>query len=114
TGALRSPGFTSGVRMVNMKMSAEEAKEYTQPTPGDAPEYPWGLCISLDEDSIAKLGITSLPAVGSQMQVQALVTVSSTSENNTQSGEKERRVELQITDMELTPAQRSASDRLYG
>lgn len=92
--------------MINMQMSKEEAKEYTNPEPADAPKYPWGLCISLDDDSLTKLGMTAPPAVGTQMQVTALVTVTSCGMNQTQGGEAESRCELQITDMELSGAAR--------
>ena len=52
--------------MVNMKMSATEAKEYggEATMASDAPEYPYGLCIRLDDDALEKLGITALPAIG--------------------------------------------------
>lgn len=99
--------------MVNMKMSKKEAKEYTQPVAGDAPEYPYGLSISLDEDSMAKLGITSLPKVGTQMEIRALVTVCGTSQYSTQGGEDESNLSLQITDMELADAQKTSAQRLY-
>jgi hypothetical protein len=29
--------------LINMQQSAEEAKEYTEPSVADAPKYPWGL-----------------------------------------------------------------------
>lgn len=100
--------------MVNMKMSAKEAQEWTQPTPADAPEYPWGLCLDLDEESLTKLGITSLPAVGTTMTLQALVTVTRTSSSSTQGDGQRLSMGLQVTDMEIAPAQRSAADRLFG
>ena len=90
--------------MINMKMTAEEAKEEIQPTTADAPEYPYGLTISLDEDAMAKLGITALPKVGTRMELRALVTVCGTSQYDTQGGEPESNLSLQITDMELAPA----------
>jgi hypothetical protein len=101
--------------MVNMQMSAEEAKEETDPSPDDAPRYPWGLCIDLDDDALAKLGITTLPAVGSTMTLQASVTVSRTGAYQTQGSEKEMSLGLQITDMALSSADGpSAASVLYG
>lgn len=101
--------------LVNMQMSAEEAKEQTNPTPEDAPKYPWGLSLDLDDDALAKLGITDLPAVGTQMSLQAVVTVTRTGAYQTQGAEMESCLGLQITDMALTPAARaSTAQRLYG
>lgn len=101
---------------VDMKMSAEEAKEQYEPSAVDAPEYPYGLRISLDDDALEKLGITQLPAVGSKMQLSATVEVCSTSAYSTQEGEAETSVSLQITAMELGAAQQSsnAATMLYG
>lgn len=100
--------------MANMKMSREEAKEYSEPMATDAPEYPYGLCIDLNDDSLEKLGITSLPAVGTVVTIQAKAIVTSTSSNSTQGGEQEMRASLQITDMEVeTGDAKSAVQRLY-
>lgn len=91
--------------MVNMKMSREEATEQMEPKADDAPQYPWGLCLDLDDDALAKLGITGdLPPVGTQLSVQALVTVTRTGAYQTQGQEKESSLGLQITDMEIGPA----------
>ena len=102
--------------MVNMKMSAEEAKEQTEPTAADAPQYPWGLKLNLDDDALEKLGLTTMPAVGTKMQLAATVEVCSTSSYSDQKGEAESSVSLQITAMELGAAQQSsdAASMLYG
>lgn len=102
--------------MVNMKMSSEEAKEQMEPTAADAPQYPWGLCLNLDDDALAKLGITDLPPVGTQLSIQALVTVTSTGAYQTQGQEKEASLSLQITDMEIgaAPEKSPAAKSLYG
>ena len=104
--------------LTNMKMSADEAKEYTTggEIAGDAPQYPYGLCIRLDDDAIEKLGLTMLPAVGTEMMVMAKVFVKSTSAHSSQGGEDHKDVELQITDLELGPASGAsgAAQALYG
>ena len=101
---------------VDMKMSREEAQEQYAPVTSDAPEYPYGLRISLDDDALEKLGLTQLPAVGTKMQLSATVEVCSTSAYSTQEGEAETSVSLQITAMELGTAQQSSSaaSLLYG
>jgi hypothetical protein len=103
--------------MVNMKMSRTEAAEEYGVAPaqaGDAPEYPYGLTLSLCDESLKKLGITSLPAVGSTMTLHAMVTVTSVSSNETQAGGVDQCVGLQITDMDLSGPARDQATRLYG
>lgn len=101
--------------LVNMKMSAEEAREEYEPTAADAPEYPYGLSLNLDDESLAKLGITTLPAVGTTMTLTARVEVCSTSQYSNRKGENETSLSLQITDMELAAgAAPDAATILYG
>lgn len=102
--------------MVNMKMSTEVAKEWAEPTADDAPRYPYGLQLNLDDEALEKLGITQVPAVGTKMTLTAVVEVCSTSAYATQEGESEASVSLQITDMELSSGQQAgdAATLLYG
>jgi hypothetical protein len=102
--------------MINMKQSAEEAKEQSEKSAIDMPEYPYGLCLSLDDDALEKLGITALPKVGSVMTITAKAYVKGTSAYNTQGGESESRMELQITDMEIGAANDASASAtmLYG
>lgn len=83
----------------------------------DKPVYPYGLRIHLDNESLDKLGIKELPVVGVQMKLTALVGVVEVSVMERQEGEPERRMELQIMDMELTKPteeKKDASEELYG
>lgn len=104
--------------LTSMQLTPDEAKN-ADCYPGDGddkgPKYPYGLSINLDDETLAKLGITVLPAVGTKMTLQAVVEVTSTSQYERQD-EKEININLQITDMELgavQPAQ-SAASVLYG
>jgi hypothetical protein len=90
--------------MVNMQMSAEEAKEQTEPTAADAPKYPYGLELRLDDDALAKLGLTQPPAVGTKLTIHCAVEVTSASSYQTQGQEAEASSCWQITDMEIRPA----------
>lgn len=100
--------------MINMKQKAE-----TEEKPGeiemDEPKYPYGLCINLDKEQLDKLGITSLPQVGSEMTIMAKAYVKSTSAYETQGG-KDMSIGLQITDMEIGAAktQSDQATMLYG
>lgn len=101
--------------MVNMQMSAEEAKEYgtCEAKPGDGPKYPYGLCLYLDDETMKKLGL-EMPAVGAQMELRAVVVVTSVGMDQQQDGDKEQRASLQITDMELVFTSVSTASALYG
>lgn len=102
------------MNMVSMKMSREEAKECCETVACDAPEYPYGLCIDLNDDALDKLGLKALPAVGTVVMIQAQAIVTATSSNSTQGGEQEMRASLQITDMAVTANDsRSSAERLY-
>jgi hypothetical protein len=98
-------------KMVSMARTPAEAKaeaaKYDAPSISTAvsvPTYPYGLCISLDEEILAKLGMQGdLPEIGEVMQFTALAKVTSASMNEREKpdGSKEQccRIELQITDM---------------
>jgi hypothetical protein len=100
--------------MINMKQKAER-EEMPGEVEMDEPKYPYGLCINLDKDQLDKLGITSLPQVGSEMTIMAKAYVKSTSAYETQGG-KDMSVGLQITDMEIGAAktQSDQATMLYG
>jgi len=89
--------------LINMEMSKEEAKEYNEgPSPAESPKYPWGLCITLNDESLKKLGLTALPAAGSEVTIVAKAQVSGIRETQTQGGDTEASMDLQITDMTLS------------
>lgn len=104
--------------MISMKLTPEEAKDEAGccvPEPGEGPAYPYGLCLYLDDETLTKLGITTLPDVGTKMQLTAVVEVTSNSQRQTQDG-KTVNMDLQITDMELSgsEAQKDQATMLYG
>jgi hypothetical protein len=97
--------------MIDMKMKrkSEEAKtmlsdeEYEDDD--ETPKYPYGLELTLDSESLEKLGIgvSNLPKVGQQMQLAANVEVKSVGMNEYQGESKPNlHVCLQITAMELS------------
>lgn len=104
--------------LINMETTPAEAKEYTQPSVADAPKYPWGLCITLNDDSLDKLGVKTLPAVGTEVTIVAKATVSRTSENATEGNGNCATMDLQITDMQIDGLEADlfgrAADMLYG
>lgn len=99
--------------LINMKMDAEEVKEQTNPTAQDAPKYPWGLCITLNDDTLEKLGIDKLPEVNTEVRIVAKAEVTSVRTWQTQGGEDESTVELQITDMQVSGMDTGTGAMLY-
>lgn len=103
----------------DMALTADEAKEtmlgYAVSDPGEAPKYPYGLALDLNDEVMKKLGMTSLPTVGSSMLLSAEVKVTRVSAYEEQDG-AEQCFGLQITAMDLSaPAKPStAADKLYG
>jgi hypothetical protein len=102
--------------LVSMKIDpkAREAK-YAETAMADRPEYPWGLCLNVDDDALEKLGIAKLPGAGDELTLQAVVKVTSSSETDTAAG-KNRSLSLQITSMGLEPkkAGKNTTAKLYG
>ncbi len=98
--------------MADMKQS--RTKGETLLSEREEPEYPYGLSISLDKDGMAKLGITALPEVGAKFSVAAKTFVRSTSAYDDDGDGKSMNLELQITEMELSPGDsKDAAETLF-
>ena len=87
--------------LINMENSPEAAKEQVNPSVADGPKYPWGLCITLNDDSLDKLGVKTLPAAGTEVTIVAKATVTGTSERQTEGEGTKASMDLQITDMQI-------------
>ena len=105
--------------MKDMSLSPDEAKEtmlgYTEADVKDAPKYPYGLNLDLNDETLKKLGITKLPAVGDAVSITAIAKVTRISAYEEQGG-SEQCLGLQITDMEISIGGQSsdAANKLYG
>lgn len=98
--------------LLSMELSPAEAKQEVACEP-DPPKYPWGLCIDLDQDSLKKLGIDTLPELGTTMSVVAKAEVTSASTSQSQGGEARMNLSLQITDMAVAPMAKDVAGSLY-
>lgn len=90
--------------LVSMKRTKTEAKKRDSGlcSPCEPSEqYPYGLTVRLENDSLDKLGIEELPGVGDTMKLVAEVTVESASQSSRLNGEPRRDISLQITKMSL-------------
>ena len=93
------------MQMIDMK-SIVKTKDSSLVSPVEQDEYPYGLRIRLDNDTLKKLGLTELPAIDSEHKLVALVCVVGLTMNESAGeGEPYRSVELQIEQMALMPAE---------
>lgn len=104
-------------KQISMAYTAAEKKERNKKMdnpcmPSSGPDYPYGLCLNLDDEHLKKLGIKSLPDVGDTMTVEATVKVTSVSQNSSERGSNSRRVELQITKMSLEQGEGSMEEAI--
>jgi hypothetical protein len=107
--------------MVDLKRVGEEDKEegtMLSPSKPKEPEYPYGLCLMLDEETMTKLGITELPEVGKKLTFTAVAAVRSVSASSYEEDgavEKHKSCELQVQAMDMgQDAPKSNESRLYG
>jgi hypothetical protein len=91
--------------LVSTKLSAAEVKKADGPAlPGvggrTKGRHPWGLTLNLEHETLGKLGMKALPAVGSDVTVHARARVTSAEEREREGGGGKRRsVSLQVTHM---------------
>ncbi len=102
-------------QMVNLKQGTDSFENEDGKTV-QRDDYPWGLRITLNNETLKKLGIT-LPKVGAEMLLAGKVKVLSTSTRE-DGDETNSSVDLQITDIGLmddsAAPQKTAADTLYG
>ena len=92
--------------LTSMKLTKGERKESSeiccsQPGETSGPTYPWGLGVTLERESLNKMGIKiSEHAVGDEVELYARCKITRLSQSERE-GEKNpnRTMELQITDM---------------
>ena len=84
-------------KLADMKMSKAQKKASipTCVSADNGPNYPYGLQLRLDNASLEKLGIKSLPKVGAEMQITTVGVVMSVSAHESKNHD-DRTVEIQI------------------
>ncbi|WP_312293266.1 capsid staple protein [Atlantibacter hermannii] len=103
------------MELVNLKTGTDTYQDESGKTQS-RDDYPWGLCINLDNETLKKLGATPQP-VGSEVMITARAIIKSTSSRESEDGPRHD-ASLQITDMAIAAAsqqeQKSAAETLYG
>lgn len=62
-------------KLVSTKLSKADREKASEPMAMDAPEYPWGMRLRFEKDLVDKLGLKDLPAVGTEIKIEAVICV---------------------------------------
>ena len=90
--------------MINMKVEKkDEEKDGCAPCCIDDNPYGWGLNLYLDDDRMKKFNFDKPLETGTVVRIEALATVTGNAENASLKHGKRVSMDLQITDMELSP-----------
>lgn len=98
--------------MKDMKRTKAEKKgEGTLKAPSmTQDDYPYGLRVRLEHESLNKLGMSKLPKVGDKLHLHAHAHVVSTEERSGEDGKKRRHVEVELRKMDLGGAPKDEAE----
>ncbi len=101
------------VSLARTPAQAEEAMApiaMSEPSKPSGPQYPYGCCISFDDETLGKLGLDGeMPAPGDVIEFTCSATVTSASKDASTGS---CRVECQITDMEVNEQEDAATEAM--
>lgn len=86
------------MELKNMKVENKPEMCEATAIKGPSCEYPYGLCLYLNEQTIKALGLKEMPKFGDELKIEAKVRVNRVTESNSLYG-VDRSIDLQITDM---------------
>lgn len=99
--------------MIDLKLSKRERKDITEPSM-DAPEYPWGLNLTLDEEVLEKLGLDVGDfKVGEELPLVGVVKVTSISQHQSD-GSASTSVGLTLVKVETGKSDDEKASTLFG
>lgn len=88
--------------MKDMVISSKEKKDmHVNSVVTDAPQYPYGLKLFIDERTYEKLELRKLPQVGEKFMIMAVAEVTHVSQTRNEGSEKSYSMELQIMGLDL-------------
>jgi hypothetical protein len=88
-----------GPKMVDMKKSKEATKEMVEPSMPDGDMYPYGVRLQFDPSDVKKFPFLDGVGVGDMVHIDAIGEVVSVDTSARSSGNKEKRVSVQIKKM---------------
>lgn len=98
------------MKLTDMKMSKKKkAETEAAPSPSSGPDYPYGLVLNLDKDSLKKLGMDEMPDVGEMCMIHARGEITRVSQSAGENGE-DKSVEIQITKLSVMPGMDDRED----
>lgn len=87
------------MKLISLELSPQESKAETiEARETEGPKYPYGTCLYLDEEALAKLGIADLPPVGTELHIMAVGKVTGTSEREYEGG-SHKTLDVQLVEM---------------
>lgn len=92
-----------GAVMQSMKRSKASQKDVAMPSMPKGEDYPYGLRLDLDHDTLKKLGVTKMPKAGALHKIVAHAKVHRAEESSSSDGGKRRNLSMQITKMSMKP-----------
>jgi hypothetical protein len=98
----------------DMKRDAADEKAEMDAYPADNEgQYPYGLCISLDKDELDKLGMKTLPKIGTEFHGEFIGCVTRLSEvaGNGMNGGEDRSMSIQITMLDMAPEKEQPGEK---
>lgn len=101
------------MKLVDMKYTSEDKKKRNSecsPMKMSEPEYPYGLSLTLDDAQLEKLGIKTLPKVGSVIGIEARATVIAARQSSREGSRNDRSIEVQFRQMAIDNDSGSAED----
>lgn len=99
-----------------MLISSQDKREGSVFSVEDKPSYPVGLKITLDEETVRKLGLSEAPDVGKKIELMAIGEVVSVNKEEGRGDEHSFSFSVQLQDVDLRPDSREkeVSGALYG
>ncbi len=96
------PGTEKELDLTSMERTRSEIKGDRAEVADEGPQFPFGLTLHLDDESIDKLGAKELPEVGTDLFLYAKVEVTEVTQHARSDGESPRRgISLQVKAMKL-------------
>lgn len=92
------------MKLVDMKLPKKNKSDtLNAPVAVDQEEYPYGLCIRLNNDQLNKLGIFDQMDVDMGVTITAIGTVKSKEKSEMQGGKSDKSLSIQIKQIGIEP-----------